>query len=375
MGAKKPTASALLLRRSCGACCVVVFAVLAVLGSVDDDGGAAAGRGLFVAASSSTPTTSTCGRRTSSARSTSGNDDEQMFQIGWEEEDDKPPSRKLFGLSFTGTEEEEDEGDGDGEFELEGGSGTSLAKKRQKRRQSKPTPHRDLFSFSSEEDAVSATSTKGKERDSPSGTAAVPSSSVPHPLRTDEWRLTCRWKRRGGGDNDGGDNGRAVFLEFSDNGYVRERRGAATKTGGGGDHNQDVEDLSLSSVSFTNIGTWEITPTGVVWKLRVRSRTGNSCSDGVEEDDGEEEYEFRAGLHLNPFGAHPLFVRGIVLGGGGSDDDGEGDCGGSNGTTEGKLARSRRKRWFRPVVGTFTGIGIGRDTSDLSYSNRPYRGF
>ena len=30
----------------------------------------------------------------------------------------------------------------------------------------------------------------------------------------------------------------------------------------------------------------------------------------------------------------------------------------------------QKRKWFRPVVGTFTGVGVGEDTCDLSCSNR-----
>lgn len=63
-----------------------------------------------------------------------------------------------------------------------------------------------------------------------------------------------------------------------------------------------------------------------------------------------KEYFFSADLHINPFGLHPRMSRGIVILW--SNDD------------------HAKQKWFRPVVATFQGMGIGEDTADFSYSHR-----
>jgi hypothetical protein len=34
------------------------------------------------------------------------------------------------------------------------------------------------------------------------------------------------------------------------------------------------------------------------------------------------------------------------------------------------FVQPRKRKWFRPVVGSFSGMGIGEDTADLAYTNR-----
>jgi hypothetical protein len=86
-------------------------------------------------------------------------------------------------------------------------------------------------------------------------------------------------------------------------------------------------------------------------------------------------YSFHADLHLNPFGSHPRLSRGLVLHGKKGDTtatDAEHFGGGIAGDGC-SSSSSSSVGWFRPVVATFEGIGIGRDSADLSYRSRRRR--
>jgi hypothetical protein len=200
----------------------------------------------------------------------------------------------------------------------------------------------------------------------------------PHPLRTDAWQLHLQWRTR-----------RFVFghpstliLDFDPAGYVRCRRPVETVYY----RKEGVSDTETGAASqpetrvYGSIGTWELTPTGLSWTIGL--------DDEIDEDDydgdgaavvpskaraapsfahhppirkaGTGLYLFHADLHLHPFGPRPRLSRGVVLHEKGSS------CGTSGGA-------DRSSRWFRPVVATFSGFGVGRDTVDLSYRGRRRR--
>ena len=139
-------------------------------------------------------------------------------------------------------------------------------------------------------------------------TAAAP----PHKLRTDRWEFKVHWTTRK--KKRQGKKYERLQVEFSENGYLRLLP-------------------SANANHSSAIGHWELASHGVTWSLVM-----------PEDDDGVRT-AFHGDLLLNPFGPQPRMIRGVVL-------------------------RGRLGGWFRPVVGRFTGEGIGEDTSDLSYRNR-----
>lgn len=80
------------------------------------------------------------------------------------------------------------------------------------------------------------------------------------------------------------------------------------------------------------IGKWKLHPSGITWQIPLASSVILQC---------------HADLILNHFGKRPRMVRGTIV-----KDDG--------------------RKWFRPVVATFSGEGIGHDTVDVSYRERGF---
>lgn len=80
------------------------------------------------------------------------------------------------------------------------------------------------------------------------------------------------------------------------------------------------------------IGKWKLHPSGITWQIPLPNSVILQC---------------HADLILNPFGKRPRMVRGTIV-----KDDG--------------------RKWFRPVVATFSGEGIGHDTADVSYKERGF---
>lgn len=161
-----------------------------------------------------------------------------------------------------------------------------------------------------------------------------PVTEPPHPLRTDEWQLTLHWRQRPHTRRTKKDR---LFLEFAENGYVRTvvpSSESADRDDQKGPPRVDQRSSSDADEPLV-VGTWKLGAAGLSWKLQL--------------DGDEQEYLFVADLHPNPFGTQPKLTRGIVL------------------------QQGSASSWFRPIVGTFTGRGIGQDTADLSYRNR--RGF
>ena len=168
--------------------------------------------------------------------------------------------------------------------------------------------------------------------------------TLPHPLRTDLFKLNVRWKSK----IERGFFGKEVEFEFHPDGLVRGMRMS--------DMSLTEEDSSSSNSQrrqqqrVLGIGTWKLYPWGVEYSIQA--------TNGYI-------YLFQASVHLNPFGKQPKLSHGTVLreqsldGGGIRDEE----------MDEPYLHIPRRK-WFRPVVASFQGIGIGEDTADFSYKNR-----
>jgi hypothetical protein len=179
--------------------------------------------------------------------------------------------------------------------------------------------------------------------------SSLPSDTPPHRLRTDRWHIHVQWrgvmKKRTRSNENGTSSSRnlakqVLELEFSDNGYVRCWWPDHTTSSRGSDDNSNAS----SSTTNVTIGKWELASQGLTWNLPLLSNHHRKHHPMM--------LVFHGDLVLNPFGEQPKLIRGVIL----PDDDNK-----STGST---------KRWFRPVLGTFTGAGIGKDTADLSYSHR-----
>lgn len=133
----------------------------------------------------------------------------------------------------------------------------------------------------------------------------------PHPMRTDEWRIQLTSGERLLGTD-------SLDLKFSDNGFVKVLENRFTK-------------LEAS------IGTWKMIPSGIRWELPVKMTTNNKNTT----------LHCHADLVLNKFGSKPHMVRGII--------------------TRDRYPDSMFPRHFlRPVVATFTSVGIGKDINHAS---------
>ncbi|KAL7579420.1 hypothetical protein ACA910_014085 [Epithemia clementina (nom. ined.)] len=165
-------------------------------------------------------------------------------------------------------------------------------------------PKRQLVALSSLSNPTTTTQTKRKRKRV---------HSEPHKLRTDKWELSLRWNR-----SLKNVQSKSMQLEFADNGFVR----------------QLLSGKQECLNDFCPIGKWACSSRGVSWYLSM----GDSS-----------ELLFHGQLLLNPFGAQPKMIRGIVL------------------------DNSHPRTWFRPIVGAFTGEGIGEDTADFTYRNRNSR--
>jgi len=168
----------------------------------------------------------------------------------------------------------------------------------------------------------------------------------PHLLRMQEWNFTFAWKEQC--------NERDAHLnfEFDPNGYVRclhpnrscrQKNQQSTAASSNSDkensyrgrhRRQNYQFNHSESDDDTQyiVGTWKLSPSGVVWSMSW---------DG-------HMYSFFADLQLAPFGPNPKMYRGLVI-------------------------RDRSilpKRFMRPIVATFTGMGVGTDTTDFSYKGR-----
>jgi hypothetical protein len=207
----------------------------------------------------------------------------------------------------------------------------------------------------------------------------------PHALRTDLWQVTMHWKRKRVKDLffssvlPGKQQENMTKLQFSHNGYVRrvlqdendndnndEKHHEQSRTafnilkGKDSCDEDNDDDLVLLDSSLSTVGTWELSSTGLSWTLPLLYDS-NDDDDNKKENDEQVKnavLSFHGDFHFNPFGRQPKVLRGVVLL---SNDD----------TPFGK--KKTTTSWFRPVVATFHAVGIGQDTADLSYQDRPRR--
>jgi hypothetical protein len=164
------------------------------------------------------------------------------------------------------------------------------------------------------------------------------SQPQPHPLRTDVWKMTVRWRQYPNPQPQRSNISRQhkkkagkkeMLLEFADNGYVRL---CPQPNDDSDTAYTDTDTTTAATDKSTPVGTWKLDPSGLSWHLPLNDR----------------EHYFFADIHINPFGQYPKMTRGIVI-------------------------REREKgKWFRPVVATFVGSGVGTDTADLSYKHRNF---
>jgi hypothetical protein len=166
------------------------------------------------------------------------------------------------------------------------------------------------------------------------------SRTLPHPLRTDLFRLKIRWKfRKERRDIDCLFQDEMEF-EFHPDGMVR---GVAV-VGSTDDDNMHEHTGKKDVLGF---GEWQLFPYGLEFSILAKNKY---------------RYFFQASLHLNPFGEKPKLSHGTVLRESLSViKDGERDD---------TYLSIPRNKWFRPVVATFQGVGIGKDTADFSYKSR-----
>lgn len=199
---------------------------------------------------------------------------------------------------------------------------------------------------------------KGTKKDKP-----VEVEEEEHPIRTDEWLLNIQLspfvfqtkkesiffgstKRKS-----------SQILKFSNNGYVLWNK---------------------------TIGKWSIDTSGISFSLPItlpeelhnhhnlelKSPLIHTTTTTSTDDDDEDELEFEmdsmnggntkkivwvhyhADVHLHKFGQRPKMFRGVI--------------------TRDRIKNGKNSQWFRPVIATFTAIGIGKDTADTNYKNRGF---
>jgi hypothetical protein len=273
-------------------------------------------------------------------------------------------------------------------------------------------------------------SSSSSSRTTPTTTTASSSSTSshvsanmlePHTLRTDLWQVTMHWKRKRirnlfasalpPGSNEQYDTN-LVKLQFSNNGYVRRvlpddehhddddnhetknndnphasaraPRTAFNRLKYKKDTNDDDEDDNtdvLDSSSLSSVGTWELSSTGLSWTLPLccnarppednsnNKRKENEQNNAINNNAGC--LSFHGDFHFNPFGRQPKVLRGVVLLI--NNDTTAPPVGTANGLASSMKKVTTTASWFRPVVATFHAVGIGADTADLSYQDRPRR--
>jgi hypothetical protein len=118
-------------------------------------------------------------------------------------------------------------------------------------------------------------------------------------------------------------------------------------------NNRSVIDNSFDVTDIHScIGTWKLQPNGLVIQFPLPTLNQNKRKQGQEEQ--QRHLIMEMDFHMNPFGVQPKFTRGLIFI-----------------STNNSIGNPLMKLLnLRPIVGTFTGKGIGIDTMDLSYHQR-----
>jgi hypothetical protein len=146
------------------------------------------------------------------------------------------------------------------------------------------------------------------------GSSATTSRPEPHSMRTNEWQVKLSMSRKE--RHRLGIHNKTIFLDFSETGHVRV--------------------MNTNTSATLAIGTWKLLPSGIMWKFPIQ-QTDSSAITTIQ---------CHADLILNPFGSRPRMVRGTMV--------------------------KNCRKWFRPVVATFSAEGVGQDTADVSYRDRGF---
>lgn len=185
-----------------------------------------------------------------------------------------------------------------------------------------------------------------KLKDSSSSRKSKRQRKDEHPLRTDLWKLQIQWFRKAKGQSVQSESD--LQIEFDRDGLCRL---------------VSMRD-NEHAPKVWGAGTWFSRPYVVSFTVPCKEVSGTG--DGHFNS----KYIFTAQLHHNPFGKQPKLLQGAIL------LEQERTKLSPHVILEFDEERDRSflpqppTRWFRPVVGKFTGEGIGVDTLDYSYSKR-----
>lgn len=189
-----------------------------------------------------------------------------------------------------------------------------------------------------------------------------------HPMRTDEWQLDIQLSRlfpKQEGElftecyadsrttvqtNDLPKRRRNSYrkrqvMQFAMNGYMKiledESKSTDTTSSGGGSRRNKLK-----------VGKWRIGHSGVAFDVPVtvnikRKRGTSNDSNAICR---ATVLHYYADIHLNKFGERPRMFRGVI--------------------TRDRHSSFLPPSFLRPVIGTFSAEGIGRDTADTSYKER-----
>lgn len=189
-----------------------------------------------------------------------------------------------------------------------------------------------------------------------------------HPLRTDEWELDVRvprWCPPSEADwfpetttatNRKSGRRRRQVVRFAVNGFVlvvEDESGDGDSTPPTmqkiGDDDSAVPTVQPRRRKNPRVGKWRIGHGGVCIDIPATlTNTKPGGTDGVKRT----VLHYRADIHLNKFGERPRMFRGVI--------------------TRDRHSSIFPANFLRPVVGTFSAEGIGKDTADTSYKDRGF---
>mmetsp|Transcript_29472 Transcript_29472/g.62562 ORF Transcript_29472/g.62562 Transcript_29472/m.62562 type:complete len:370 (-) Transcript_29472:208-1317(-) len=178
-----------------------------------------------------------------------------------------------------------------------------------------------------------------------------------HPMRTDEWQLDVQLSRlfpKEEGDlftecytdrtgetphapKRRGSYRKRQVMQFARNGYMKiledERSDASGKR------------------NKLKVGKWRLGHSGVAFDIpvQVHVKKKKGCTDD-NIISRTTVLHYYADIHLNKFGERPRMFRGVI--------------------TRDRHSSFLPPSFLRPVIGTFSAEGIGRDTADTSYKER-----
>ena len=125
-----------------------------------------------------------------------------------------------------------------------------------------------------------------------------------------------------------------------------------------------IDGKQKGSIAVINMGRWEMSANGISWTLPASlSLQQNKRHDADNIEESKTRLHFHADLHLSKFQNKPRMFKGTIT---------RDRLPAHSDTSDDDDSNIFYKKLLRPVIASFTAVGIGEDTLMLQYKERGF---